>query len=75
MPRTPATGEHRCPRCAQAFTSRGRLGHHWAAEHAPRTSADIPRTSQVMARTRYRISKVLRAASRPKIRSSTARTA
>jgi hypothetical protein len=58
MPAATVARQHTCPRCARGFTSQGRLGHHWAAEHAPRTSADIPRTSQVMARARHKVAMV-----------------
>lgn len=33
--------EHRCAKCDRVFTSMMRLGHHRAAEHAPRTLKDI----------------------------------
>jgi len=33
--------EYRCQRCGKVFTSRMRLQHHWAAEHAPKTLKDI----------------------------------
>lgn len=40
---------HRCLGCGSAYTSLMRLQHHRAAEHAPRTAADIPRTSRHIA--------------------------
>jgi hypothetical protein len=60
MPEVLGARQHTCARCAQSFTSQGRLGHHWAAEHAPRTSSDIPRTSQVMAATRHKVPRASR---------------
>jgi len=39
--------EHRCGRCGKVFTSRMRLEHHWAAEHAPKTSRDIRTTKDI----------------------------
>jgi primosomal protein N' len=33
--------EHRCMRCDKTYISMMRLGHHRAAEHAPRTLKDI----------------------------------
>lgn len=39
-PESKAKG-HRCRRCGKVFTSVMRVNHHVAAEHAPRTSADI----------------------------------
>lgn len=41
-----------CERCGNTFPSMQRLQHHRAAEHAPRVSADIRRTSQHIATLR-----------------------
>ena len=45
-PESKAKG-HRCERCGKVFTSVMRVNHHVAAEHAPRTSRDIPTTRDV----------------------------
>ena len=39
--------ERRCERCGKVFASLMRLQHHMAAEHAPRTSRDIPTTRDI----------------------------
>ena len=39
--------EHKCHTCGKVFTSRMRLGHHTAAEHAPKTSQDIITTRDI----------------------------
>ena len=39
---------HQCQRCGKVFTSRMRLQHHMAAEHAPRTSRDICTTRDIL---------------------------
>ena len=44
MSRQSKAKEFRCERCSKVFTSLMRLQHHIAAEHAPRTSRDIPTT-------------------------------
>lgn len=43
---------YRCRGCGGAYTSLMRLQHHRAAEHAPRTAADIPWTSRHIAQMR-----------------------
>ncbi len=52
MPVKARVRQHRCRRCQRSFTNRTRLQHHWAADHAPRTSADIFRTAAHIAKTR-----------------------
>jgi len=47
MPKSKRTKEHCCGRCGSVFTSMMRLGHHIAAEHAPKTSMDIRTTRDV----------------------------
>ncbi|MBI2304657.1 MAG: hypothetical protein HYU86_07930 [Chloroflexi bacterium] len=44
--------KYRCPKCARSFTSLLRLQHHQAAEHAPKVSADIPTTRDILHRPR-----------------------
>ena len=58
MPSKTQAGKHTCKVCGRSFTSQGRLEHHRAAEHAPKTSEDIPRMRS-MPRTRVIRSGVL----------------
>jgi len=44
-----------CEACQRSFTSRGRLLHHHAAEHAAKTSEDIARTGDHIPKI-YRVS-------------------
>ena len=41
MVSTTRGNEYRCKRCGKTYTSKTRLEHHQAAEHAPKTLGDI----------------------------------